>query len=161
MSADRHRPARYGRSAVQAGFTLVEMLVVLAILGLSAAGAVTALGPMRDRGLLARSNAAMTGLIARAHALSIREGRPVWIHFDLDNHTATVTGTRLRTSWDRVVTLSLTTAREAGTGTDQGILFLPDGTGSGGRLRLEIANSNARVRTLRVSWLTGTVTDER
>lgn len=144
-----------------AGFTLIEMLAVLAILGSVAAGVTVALRPVRERSLLARSVVTLTDLIARARSAAVRDGRPVLLRFDPEQRTIMIEGTGARASLDTAVTLTLTTAREAGIGTDQAILFLPDGTGSGGLLRLEIAKSGTVARDLRVSWLTGTVTDER
>ena len=149
------------RRAAQAGFTLIEMLVTLAILGGLASGAAVALRPVRERSLIARSGATLADMVARAHAAAIREGRPVLLRFDQEQRSVAIDGTGIRTRLDPSVTLTLTTAREAGAGTEQGIVFLPDGTGSGGRLQLTLTGAGTATRTLRVSWLTGAVIDER
>lgn len=148
------------RRAATAGFTLVEMLVTLAILGGVVGVGAVALRPVRDRNLLARSISAITEMVAHAHAAAISRGRPVLLRFDLDRHSVSIDGTHLRAHLDPAVTLILTTARETGGRVEQGVLFLPDGTSSGARLRLAVAGS-AAARTLRISWLTGTIADER
>jgi general secretion pathway protein H len=123
--------------AADAGFTLIELLVVLTLVALLGAMAMPRLQTM-----LAPSIERTT----RRVALAVREQRTV----------AMLSG--------RLVTLdpaALTSILPAGTVVeeafpeDAGILFMPDGTSSGGRIVLAARGTR---RAIDVDWLTGRVT---
>ncbi|MEE7502568.1 prepilin-type N-terminal cleavage/methylation domain-containing protein [Methylobacterium mesophilicum] len=156
MSVDRHGDR--ARSFSAPGFTLIEMVVVLAVLAGAAAVAGVAARPLRERSLVARSARTIEALVVRAQALAVRDGRPSLVRF-AEAGAITIPGTRHRVQLDPALTLSVTTIREAGPADEQALMFLPDGTGTGGVLRLAIAGRDAPTRTLRISWLTGAVTD--
>ncbi|TGE01038.1 GspH/FimT family pseudopilin [Methylobacterium nonmethylotrophicum] len=157
----RPRLPHRGTRRTSAGFTLIEMLVVLAVLAVSAALVPLAVGPVRERNLLARSSASLADLIARARATAIRDGRTTRLVFDLEHRTVLLAGTSRRVRLDPSLDLILTTAQEAERDGRRALLFLPDGTATGGRLRVTIAGGRAPGRSLSVSWLTGAVSRER
>lgn len=152
------RSAGPDRGFAAPGFTLIEMVAVLVILAGAAAIVGIAARPLRDRSLVARSARAIEDLIVKARALAIRDGQPSLIRFG-EAGTIAIAGTRHRIQLDPALALAVTTARAAGGADAQALLFLPDGTGTGGVLRLTIAGRDAPGRTLRVSWLTGIVSD--
>ena len=159
----RARPPR-GREAgitlpSEAGFTLIEMIVVLAVLGL-VAGLVLARGAPRSAGLEMR---AATGAVAQAMRVArtqaILSNRPVLVLFDSRAGTLRVGAATARslpagTAMNVVSTADLA-AMQAGAGGPAGIAFLPDGSSSGGRVELARGARRARVG---VDWLTGRVT---
>lgn len=121
------------RRPTERGFTLVEMLVVLTVLGLLAAALAGSMGG-GDR--LARQKAAQTlrAAFADARLEARRTGR-----------TARV---------DPRALVEKSAVAEAPFPSPGGaIIFYPDGSSSGGTLRL------GEARLLAVDWLTGEVTD--
>ncbi len=128
--------------AVESGFTLLEMLVVLAVLGLMA-GLVIARGPMRSAGLDSRMAAnQVAGLLRGARSEAIAADRPVIVA--IDSATGTV---RVGAAAPRSVGASIGSL----TGP---LVFLPDGSSRGGSLTIGSATARKRVT---VDWLTGRV----
>ena len=151
----------------EAGFTLIEMIVVLAVLGL-VAGLVLARGPQRSAGLEMRAatNAVAQAMrVARTRAI-MSNGR-VLVVFDLRAGTLRVGAAPPRrlpagigmsvvstTELSAVSTAGLAGAAAAEGGAQAGIAFLPDGSSSGGRVELAGAAGRTQVG---VDWLTGRV----
>lgn len=72
----------YSKSSTRAAFSLVELLIVLAILATMAAFTIPALrGPM-DKSKLRGAGRAMETAIAKARSLSIRSGQPHWLTYE-------------------------------------------------------------------------------
>jgi general secretion pathway protein H len=138
----------------EAGFTLIEMIVVLVMLGL-VVGVVLTRGPMRSRTLELRAAASelAAGLrIARAQAIKL--DRPVTFLIDLARHSYSIDGARaralpLRMALSIIAVSGDTLGRRLG-----GITFEPDGSATGGRI--EIADGDRRLQ-VGVDWLTGRV----
>ena len=143
------RPERDGS---QAGFTLIEVIVVLAVLGL-VAGLVLTRGPQRSAALemQAAANAvAQTMRVARTRA--IVSNQRVIVAFDPQAATL-----RIGTGAPRALPagIGMSVVSTAGlAGALAGIVFLPDGSSSGGRV--ELANGVRRTQ-VGVDWLTGRV----
>ena len=144
-------------STSRRGFTLVEVLVVLAIVALAMGLVGTAVRPVRERNLLVRTTAALADLMAQARDDAIRTGVPRRLIFDPSERAVFVAETGRRLRIDSGIALTLIAAVEVSSDRRPTLLFLPDGTGSGGRLT---ARSGSTERTLRISWLTGAITDE-
>jgi len=138
------------------------MIVVLAVLGL-VAGLVLARGPPRSAGLEMR---AATNAVAQAMRVArtraIMSNQRVTVVFDPRASTLRIgTGTPRSLpagiGMSVVTTADLTAAITSGdrAGVQAGIVFMPDGSSSGGRVELARGERHARVG---VDWLTGRVT---
>lgn len=155
------------RRRATAGFTLLEVLVVSAILGLMALAAPMALnsGPpsfeasVRD----------ITAALRQARSEALRTGAPQAVAFDLRARRYGPTGAEH--ALPEGVELSVTSAAEArldqqsrlsgGHGETAAILFFGDGGATGGVLRLSRGDGGARQSaTLIVRWLTGAIRRE-
>lgn len=135
----RSRPA-----SGAAGFTLIEILVVLAILGLSLA-IVAGFLPRGNTGLtLATSADQIANMLRLARANAIATQEPVVFAVGRDGQSFVLDRSVHRLPEPVRMALADTTA----------IRFAPDGSSSGGTIRLQAGSS---ARTLRVDWLTGRV----
>ena len=147
--------SRAGDGRPATGFTLLELLIVLAILGLTTALAV----PMFARAMpdlqakaAARDVAAM---LRSARSLAIAENREVAVVVDLDRRFVDLAGVRSEAikpgiALDLYTAMQELTGRRAG-----GIRFYPDGTSTGGRVRLSTTTHKYDVV---VDWISGRVT---
>lgn len=145
------------RSA-EAGFTLLEVLVVVAILGLTASIVGTALPNTRDRVLLSSAESAVEAVLVQAQAEARRLGEPRLVEFDLDGHRIRIDNSTGSTPLPDRVEITVISAREFGSSRRPVIAFLPDGTSSGGEVTLV---SNTLRSTRRIDWMTGRVRDTR
>ena len=134
----------------QAGFTLIEIIVVLAILGLMA-GLVLSRGPQRSGAVdMRRAAATVAGALRGARGRAIAINRTVAVRFD-PNGTTLQVGDEARRPLPKGIAAAAATPP---------ILFRPDGSSSGGTVELEGEAQRARIV---VDWLTGrvSVTDAR
>jgi general secretion pathway protein H len=128
----------------EAGFTLIEMLVVVAILAV-ALGIVSGASPRRSPVLeITGATARVTGAMRAARVRAMTEDRSVPLLVARDGHALVVDGRPVWLGYGVVVAM---TDRRA-------VLFAPDGSSSGGTLRLQTAN---RGRLIRIDWLTGAI----
>ena len=139
----------------EAGFTLVEMLVVLAILALVAAGSAFALAGSRPKRMVAATEDRLVADLQRTRLDAMRSGRMRSLAFDGAARLWRREGAEPFALPDGV-TLRLTTAREAGRAGsgEAAIAFLPDGRSTGGTI--DIFGAGIR-RAVEVNWLTGAV----
>jgi general secretion pathway protein H len=141
------------RAGTTAGFTLIEMLVVLVILGLTVA-LIVSRGPARSTGFDLRATAgdiAQQLRIARSEAISSdRSTRFSLDPADRRYETNGVAGPLLPPE----LSLTMTTATGGAARPLAAITFAPDGSSSGGRVVL-VAGANAMAVV--VDWLTGRV----
>ena len=145
----------YSPKTPQAGFTLLEMIVVLVVLGLMAS-LIVARGPPRSPALDLRAAA---GEIAQAlrdtRGQAIETGRRAVFHLDVKAHAFSVGNSAARLL---PASLGLTIAGapgEAAASRGAGIVFAPDGSSSGGTIDLALDTRHVRIV---VAWLTGRVT---
>ena len=128
--------------------------MVLVILGLTITLAVpmfTHAMPGVEAKAAARDVAAM---MRAAHSLAITGNREVTVAVDLDRRTVELAGARSRTI-DKGVGIGLYTAAEELNDRGAGrIRFYPDGTSTGGRVRL---SAGERKYDVTVDWISGSV----
>ena len=137
----------------QGGFTLIELVVVIALLALVAAIAVPSAGRLIDLSSPADDVERLAAALSQARMAAIVEGRPRHVLID-PAHRQWRHGKDVRT-FESIA--SITTAvppvgrRENGMSS---IVFLPDGSATGGRIAL---GDGHRQRNVTIDWLTGNV----
>ncbi|MGI4950558.1 MAG: GspH/FimT family pseudopilin [Janthinobacterium lividum] len=133
----------------QAGFTLVEMLVVLAIMGLVGA-VVLARGPSRSAAFEMRlASSTVTSALRLARTRAIATNQPAQVRFDIARGSLQVGRDAVRS-----LPAGIAVAVRTAPGQPAQIRFLPDGSSTGGQVVLAGAGQTA---TIGVDWLTGRV----
>jgi general secretion pathway protein H len=135
-----------------AGFTLIEMLVVLAILALGAALALPALRPPPDDLRLEAAARTVASALRLSRTWAIAANADVVLTIDADRRlleSSAVSATRIdpEISVDMILAAPERRGRSAGA-----IRFFADGTSSGGDIVLTLGARRARIL---VNWLTG------
>jgi general secretion pathway protein H len=159
----RRRPLWRGRF-LAAGFSLIEMLVVLVIMGLLAGVAVLT-GAGRSHAELVSSAREVAGLLREVRARAGNANRPQRVVADVELNRLWAAD-RAETSArvvavPRALRISLITiGAEALSSARGAILFFPDGSSTGGGVRLERAGRQGEAIIVSVDWLTGRVAIE-
>ena len=162
----RIRTSPAGRRAGSAGFTLVELLVVLLIMGLMATIAAPYFGRLGPR-LEAKATARqVVSLLRSARGVAIRDNREVAVVVDLDDRTLSIesggdSGRGMTVAEGLGLQLLTGTAELIDDGSGR-IRFYPDGTSTGGRVTITDPGSDpgsdaGRDFDVRIDWLTGRV----
>jgi general secretion pathway protein H len=148
------RPARHGAARAARGFTLIEVIVVLLLIGLVLTVAAVSL----SRGLgNAKVRAAGQDLVAalrytRAQAIVSHKQQALELDVEKRSYTAP---RRKEVQLPKDMELRLLTAAEEQTGQSTGrVRFYPDGSSTGGRIKLV---AGARAWDVEIAWLTGEV----
>ncbi|WP_232628502.1 GspH/FimT family pseudopilin [Methylobacterium sp. Leaf118] len=143
------------QGAGSAGFSLVEMLVVLAILGVVAGVAAPAIGHLVPGRRLDLTAATLAGELTRLRAQARRSGAPTSLTFvpERRHFMSTRPGAAPIGAGPVAVEVLRGEASRAGPGE---IRFLADGSSTGGAIRLSGSGGH---RTLTVSSLTGRVAE--
>ena len=137
-----------------AGFTLIEMLVVLAILALTATFAVPLLSNGSEGLRLEMASSELAAALRTTRSAAITRNTQTMLTIDVDRRTfgSTVVSQR---SFAPNIEAKLTFAsgiRSASS--DGGFQFFPDGSSTGGDVTLSVRGKQAK---LCIDWLTGTV----
>jgi general secretion pathway protein H len=145
---------RPDRPPAQAGFTLIEMLVVIAILGLVLAMLAIGHRPMSPA-LHARAAAEeISGVLRQARSLAIARNRSIGFELDLAPPGYRLAG-ETRRSLPNDIALGLMTGRDLVASDKAGFIrFDPDGGSSGGRITIQ---GGGRAWQVGVDWLSGQV----
>lgn len=142
----------YERTA--AGFTLVELLIVITLLVTLTAVLAPILLPSPSRTLRATASEITTTLRETRRLAQAAQARR---RFMLDTHSGRF-GVEGAAAWRRIpedAHVKLTTGKSLLTGETQGgIDFFPDGSSTGGRVSLFVADQSLDVD---IEWLTGRV----
>jgi general secretion pathway protein H len=137
----------------RSGFTLFELLVALAVVGLLLVVLPRSFGGV-ERARLDATVERIAGDLRRARSRAILTAIPQRFIVDLDRRRFGIEGLHASTLPDEL-TVQIAGAREdIVTRTLIAIRFFPDGTSTGGRIRLD---GGARFGEVRVDWLTGRV----
>jgi general secretion pathway protein H len=141
-----------GETGDAGGFTLMELLVVLAILGLAVVLAMPTLGRLLP-GLELRTEARdVASALREARASAIGRNEEVTIVLDRERGLLQVAGKPVVQLSPKIGMPALEShSSRAG---DNEIRFFPDGTSTGGRLTLALGERQEHVV---VDWLTGAV----
>lgn len=139
-------------SRTSAGFTLVEMLVVLTIIGLVAALAFPALRRPPDNLRLEAATRTLASALRLSRAQAIGRNADVVLTIDADRRMFESSAVRA-TQLDHEISVEMIFATPERRGRAAGaIRFFPDGTSSGGDIVLTLGRRQARIS---VNWLTG------
>jgi general secretion pathway protein H len=141
----------------QRGFTLVEMLAILAVLALVAAVSTPLLRPPPDGLVLQRAAREMTAALRGTRARAILRNEETDFVIDLARNVYFASGlSETRLPADATLTLVVAklerSAAEAARDARQAVRFYPDGTSSGAEIELKLRRAGAAVK---VNWLTG------
>ncbi len=142
-----------------AGFTLAEMLVVLAILAITAALSM----PLTRQSVASQDfntfSRSLAGLLREARLQAISQNRETVVTLDFDKRVAALVGGEKTKSGRRVsipekMTVSAVTARGDVSRESATFRFFADGGATGGKIRL---TSGSLERQIEINWLTGNI----
>jgi general secretion pathway protein H len=160
-SRSESAPARRPISRGEAGFTLLEMIVVLAIAGLMIGLAVGTGSPISAATRVSIAAREISGALRAARLQAITADRPVAVTFDLTDHRYRIGAGDWRSISSEIAVRLLTTrdevVRSAGGGGDRiggRVRFNPDGSSTGGRVTL---SGGGRTVWLGIDWISGRV----
>jgi general secretion pathway protein H len=144
-------PSRW-RKHHDAGFTLLELLLVLSILALIAAIAIPALTAPSDAARLRAAADEVAAALRLARAVAIARNGEALVVIDAENRSIHANGAPAR-PFAADISVALTIAEsERQTPARGGFRFFADGSSTGGDIILRL---NGRELRLCVDWLTG------
>nr|WP_272884923.1 GspH/FimT family pseudopilin [Candidatus Rhodoblastus alkanivorans] len=145
---------RANRKIPRAGFTMLEMLVALAVLAMAGALASQLLRPRSPRLRLEAATRALCATLRAARSRAIAADAPAIVAIDLvaKTYSSPVAGLgRL----PKEVAIKVNVAHDEARGGAGAIRFFPDGGATGGDILLALGGSQAKIS---VNWLTGGTT---
>lgn len=146
------------RKPRQDGFTLLELLVTLAIVGLALAIAAPRISSSAARFSASRTAGDIAAALRLARADAILRNVEAKFVIDVDSRYFEIAGKGDRTSFDDDLDVDVIAAKtELIAAAAPGIRFWPDGSSTGGRI---VLSQGARRYEILVDWLTGAVSVE-
>jgi general secretion pathway protein H len=153
----RRHPRVMQRPAAHQGFTLIELMVVFAIMALVVAMAPVAYDRLKDGVQYRDTVRTMISQLRSARYTAVSQGEPVRFTVDLQTRHYGYAGAEKEIP--ETVDLRTTVAdREFVPNSSASIVFLASGGSTGGSV--EILRKNGAGTRLRVDWLSGRVTQE-
>ena len=153
LDAASHDAAIDGRDKA-AGFTLIEMLIVLAILALTATFAVPLLSAPSGRVRIELASSELASALRLTRSAAIANNRELTLTIDVDRRrfaSPVVPERSFAPDIEAKLAFAAGTGRAASEG---GFRFFPDGSSSGGDVMLSSQGTQVK---LCVDWLTGAV----
>lgn len=142
-----------GRGRASAGFTLLEMMVALALVALVVAVALPRTRGTREAVLVDRAAVELSGALKTVRAAALRTSAEQALVLDLAARRYWSDGALKARTLPRGVSVAFEGGRGGAVAGDRALVsFHPDGSASGGRFRLKRGRSTASVE---VDWLTG------
>ena len=137
----------------EAGFTLLEMLIVIAIVALAAAVAMPALTRPSDGLRLQTTARDLINAMRLTRAMAIARNAETTLAIDVDKRTITSAAIRTQ-SFAPDIAAKVTFAQLEGTVAHStgSFRFFPDGSATGGDIALRLHGREARIC---VNWVTG------
>jgi general secretion pathway protein H len=148
------RILRAGHRTSEQGYTLLELLVVLTILTVATAATSQLVVRRPPAVQLNASSAIVASILREARSIAIRDNREQAVVIDLGVRTLQIGSAGRKHQLEGSIGISLVTAISELEGQRGAIRFFPDGTSTGGRVRL---SDDARTNEIVVQWLTGHV----
>jgi general secretion pathway protein H len=142
---------RSDRSLI-AGFTLLEMLVVMTIMALVAAIAVPLLGHPSNTLLLETTARDLSGALRLTRAAAIAQNIDIALDVDVDSRTFQSSVIPLQSFAPGIVATLKVAEPERVSSSHGAFRFFPDGSSTGGDIALRLHEVEARIC---VNWLTG------
>ena len=138
------------------GFTIIEMLIVLTIIGIITAGLAPSFAPQLERAKLQSCLRDISSGLRQARGLAQISGREVVFSINLNTKTYTFSNAAKTFKLPKEFSFSIfTVSNEILNSDNGGVRFYPDGSSSGGRIQVQTSNISLLID---VNWLTGKVT---
>lgn len=141
------------------GFTLLELLVVLGIIGLLIGVTAVSVSGNRGSGQLKLHTEQAIAFLRNSRNVAVASGRVQEVSLVSEELGSGLTRrpdtASIQLPEDFVLSLSLFSPASEALETAEALLFYPDGTSSGGTLKLE---QGERASIVKIQWLTGEVT---
>ena len=138
--------------SLAAGFTLLEMLVVMTIMALVVTIAVPLLGRPSNTLLLETTARDLAGGLRLTRAAAIAQNIEIALDIDVDRHTFKSAAIPIRSFPPDIVAELRVAERERVSPTHGAFRFSPDGSSTGGDVVLHLHDVAAKIC---VNWLTG------
>lgn len=142
----------------QRGFTLVELLVVFAIMGLLVAVVPLAYDRMRESSQYRDTLRSMLSGLKSARSTALAQGRDAVFVVDLQHRAYRAAEGSARPIPDSLQVRATVAGSELSAQQEAAIRFLPDGGATGGSI--DILRASGQGVRLRVDWLSGRITQE-
>ncbi len=139
---------------VRHGYTLAELLVVLAILGLVTAIAAPRFTTRSDPARIRQVSAEVVNLLRNAKISARRTGTSTKIFFNPLEKQVWIEGGGKKLDFDPELNLTVTGADVESEGDNIGIRFFPDGQSTGGVIEMELGTT---IHKIDVIWANGEV----
>jgi general secretion pathway protein H len=150
------RPSPIGKYEAARGYTLVELLVVLAVMGLLLLAAPALISAMRP-GVEAKTAAeTLANDLRAARTAAVAENSETWVVLNADAKRYTIEPYGMTHELPKSLAFELRGNRGENVGTRAEFRFFPDGSSTGGSI--QITASGGRKHWIIDHWLTGRIT---